>query len=112
MLVRCVSLDNSCGFSVAFVAGDLLCILSHTKMCQDQRAYAEQGPFAVWTYVPTSAEDRIVGIWAAYPRNHRLGLSAIIVRHFQYVSLIGILTLEAGQNAAKAYLARHRPVAT
>lgn len=80
MLVRYVSLEDSVGISVAFGAGDLLSVISHTTPCQDQPAYTQMGPFAVWTYVPISKKDRIVNIWVTYPRNGRLKMCALIVR--------------------------------
>jgi hypothetical protein len=81
MLVRYVPLRDTSGISVAFIAGEVLAIVSHSQSDNDSQVYAELGEYAIWMHCPLAAEEVILEVWSILPKAIALKTYGLVVSY-------------------------------
>jgi hypothetical protein len=81
MLVRYVPLRDTCGISVAFIAGEVLAIVSHKQSDNNYQVYAELGEYATWMHCPLAADEVILEVWSIFPKVTALKMYGLVVSY-------------------------------
>ncbi|RMZ73058.1 hypothetical protein GMOD_00009568 [Pyrenophora seminiperda CCB06] len=80
VLVRYVPLRDTCGISVAFGAGAVLAVVSHTQRDQNNPVYAEMGEYAIWMHCPLAADEVILAVWSLLPKGTDLKTYGLVIK--------------------------------
>jgi hypothetical protein len=67
MLVWYIPLCDTLSISVAFIASEVLAIVSHTQSDNNYQVYAELGEYATWMHCPLAADEVILEAWSIFP---------------------------------------------